>query len=201
MFSFRTVQGGTNKLERHFRQHTQNRSNANCFVRTFPRAARQTVERAAALAVALDVRALPFCDVHLVVSKFAQKLFELGQTVPVNEKLDPASHLPGKTAAHNAVQEIAKERRREVVKAIREGCLKNGGAASVDGVHVKVSGKHFYDFKVHYMVVKKTKPYDEPKFSIQNKTLLLAEGAEVSNASNIRETLVFSLLEKYQTSL
>ena len=41
---------------------------------------------------------------------FAQALFELGQTVPVNEKVEKASYLPGKTAVQSAVQEIVKER-------------------------------------------------------------------------------------------
>ena len=48
---------------------------------------------------------------------------------------------------------------------MREGSLKNGGAVSVDVVHAKVSGKHFYDFRVHFMVENKTMPHGEPAFS------------------------------------
>ena len=87
VFYFRTVQGGTNKLERHIRQHTQNLSNANRFLRTLPHAAKQAVAQAAALDVALDVQTLPFCDGHLGLSNFSTTLFELDQIVSVNEKL------------------------------------------------------------------------------------------------------------------
>ena len=201
VFSFRTVQVGTNKLKHHIRQHTQNRSNANCFVRTLRRTAKQTVARAVVLAFALDVRPLSFCDGYLGISNFAQTLFEFGQTVPVNGKVDPASYLPGKTAAHSAVQEISKERKREFVKAMREGSLTNGGAVSVDGVHFKVSRKHFLYVTVNFMIVKKTRTHDESTFSNKNKTLWLAQEPEVPNSSNIRETLECLLLEKYQTPL
>lgn len=34
-------------------------------------------------------------------------------------------------------------------------CLKHGGAVSVDGVHFKANGKHYYDFTVHFMRVKR----------------------------------------------
>ena len=61
------------------------------------------VARAAALAVALDVRYFPFWDEHFGMSNFAQTLFELGQTLPVNEKVGTASYLPGKTTDHSAV--------------------------------------------------------------------------------------------------
>ncbi len=107
VFSFSTIQGDTSKLDRQTRLHTQTRSMLSFFVRTLPQAARQTIAKSAAYTVALDLRPLLFCDGHLGLIKFAKALFELGQTVPVHENVEPISYLPGQTAVMTAVKELA----------------------------------------------------------------------------------------------
>ena len=68
---------------------------------------------------------LTFRDGFLVMPNFAQTLFELGQIVPINEKVDPASHLPGKTIVPSSVFEIVKELRNEFLKTVHEGFFKD----------------------------------------------------------------------------
>ena len=82
-----------------------------------------------------------------------------------------------------------------------KGCLKNGGAVSVDGVHLKVSGKHFDDFTVRYITQKEESQYKNATFEIEDKTSLLVEGPDIPNASNIRWTIEISLQKEYETFL
>ncbi len=39
--------------------------------------------------------------------------------------------------------------RKRLLIGIEEGMLRYGAAVTVDGVHLKLQGKHFYDFTVH----------------------------------------------------
>ena len=91
LFKFRTVQGGTSRLERHTSSH-KNGSSIARFQRQLPASASSGIAAAAALAAALDIRPLSFCDGHAGMRRFAKTIFELGQTVPVNEKNDQ-SHI------------------------------------------------------------------------------------------------------------
>ena len=79
--SFKTIQVGTSRLERHTKSH-RNGSNAICFQRQLPVSAKKKVALAAALALYVDVRPLSFCDGHPGMKHFAQSIFEMGQTVP-----------------------------------------------------------------------------------------------------------------------
>ena len=74
---------------------------------------------------------------------FAKTPFKLGQSVPVDEKSYPKSHFLSKTAVSNALKEIARRMKKEFVAEMAKRCMRNGGAASEDGVHLKVNGKHF----------------------------------------------------------
>ena len=201
VFSFRTIQGGTLKLERHTKLHTTRRENSSCFVRALPRAAKTSVDHGAALAVALDLRPLSFCDGHRGMTMFAKALFELGKTVPVHESVNPKSYLPGKTAVTASVKELAHSLRENFKRKMVAGCIANGGAVSVDGVHLKANGKHYYDFTVHIMKIADKKGAQHTEFEVENKSLLLVEGPEVATATNIREQIEMGLLQKYQTSL
>ena len=169
IFSFSIIQSGTSKLYRHTRLHSQTRATSSCFVRTLPLATEQTIAKSTVYAVALDLRPLSFCDGHPGMIKFAKALFELGQTVPVQEDVEPMSYSPGQTAVTTAVKELAHSSRKQFLKEMTDGCLKNGGAVSVHGVHIKANGKLYYDFTVHFMRVKRDNAHDEPTFQIASK--------------------------------
>ena len=62
---------------------------------------------------------------------------------------------------------------------------------TVDGVHLKVQGKHLYDFTAHYIDVNEKGPFDDVKFEIKNVTLFLVEVPDSPSAKNIRITLMY----------
>ena len=82
---------------------------------------------------------------------FAQSIFEMGQSVPANESIDPSGYLPGRTAVTIAVGDISKNLRIKFVTEKKYGLLQFGGAVTVDGVHLKLQGKHYYDFTLHLL--------------------------------------------------
>ena len=87
---FKIEQGGTSRLESHTATRRKG-SGIVRFQRQLPWAARNKVARSAALDACLDIRPLSLCDNHVCMRCFAQTIFELGQTVPVNERIDPRS--------------------------------------------------------------------------------------------------------------
>ena len=125
LFSFNTEQGGTTRLERPTKSH-ENGPNIVQFQRQLPAASRSKVARAAALAVALDTRPLSFCDGHAGMREFARAIFEMGQTVPSHEKIDPKSYLPGRTAVTCAVKELSESLRAKFVLEMKNGPLRFG---------------------------------------------------------------------------
>ena len=152
----------------------------------------EKVAQAAELAVCLGIRPLGFCDGSVEMKNFAQTIFEMTQTVPANKKIDPKSYLPGRNAVTSAVRETSDSLRHKFITDRRNGLLRFGGAVTVDGVHLNVQGKHFYDFKLHFLEVKDKGPFSGVQFEIPNETLLLLEEPEQPNANNIR--LAFTML-------
>ena len=62
--------------------------------------------------------------------------------VSVNGIIDPRSYLPGRMGVSNAVKDISSYLRERLVAYIQKGRLRHEGAVTVDGVHLKVQGKH-----------------------------------------------------------
>ena len=69
----------------------------------------------------------------------------------------------------SAVNELARSLRSQFVQEMAGGCLENGKDASVDGIHLKANGKHYYDFTVRYMRLKNTRERNESRFQVPNK--------------------------------
>ena len=93
MLSFDTLQGGTSRLECYTKTN-ENEPSEMQFYRQLPLAARTKVARADKIAGALDTRPLSLCDGHAVMRELAKIVFEMGQTIPEHEKIDPKSYLP-----------------------------------------------------------------------------------------------------------
>ena len=93
--------------------------------------------------------------------------------------------MPGHNAVTSAVGETSDSLRHNFITDRRNGLLRFGGAVTVDGVHLKVQGKHFYDSTLHFLEVKDKRPFSGLQFEIPNVTLLLREEPEQPNANNI----------------
>ena len=78
LYSFKTIQGGTSRLERQTKRHRSGSATLN-FQRNLPSASRGNLATtAAALAVCLDFRPLSYCDGHPGLVHFGKSIFELG---------------------------------------------------------------------------------------------------------------------------
>lgn len=65
--------------------------------------------------------------------------------------------------------------------------MSSGVAESIDNVTLKIQGRHFLDFIVHYMHVQEGKTELERfKFSIISNTVLLIEWPDVGSDTNRR---------------
>ena len=156
--SVKTVQGGTSRLEGHTKSHKIG-SNAVCFQRQLPVSAKNKVALAAPLAVCVDVRPFSFCDGHPGMKQFVQIIFEIGQTVTENEKMDPKSYLRGRTAVTSAIKELSEQLRSNFTYEVQNRLLQYVGAATIDGVHLKVQRKYDFDFTLHFMDIQEKGPF------------------------------------------
>ena len=72
------------------------------------------------------------------MAHFTKNVFELGQSVPVNEEIDLKSYIPSKTTVTNAVHELSLSLC-ELFKANLDTVpIRFGDSVTVDGVHLKV---------------------------------------------------------------
>ena len=61
------------------------------------------------------------------------------------------------------------------------------GAVSIDGVTLRIQGRHFLDYTLHYLSVCKGRTILEPpKFAIKTTTILFVKGPEVTSGANLR---------------
>ena len=91
--------------------------------------------------------------------------------------------------------------RQDFVSELRKGSSQYSEAIKIDGVHLKVQGKHFYDFILHSIEVGDNGPFQEPTFKIRNIILLIVEVPDSPTAQNIKSRLNNALLEKYELSM
>ena len=82
-------------------------------------------------------------------------------------------HLPGRTAVSSAIQEYAELLRSEFHSDMKSGRLQFGGAVTIDGVHLKVQGKHFYDFTLLYIEIRQNTGFEEARFVIRTELCYL----------------------------
>ena len=76
------------------------------------------------------------------MAHFTKTIFELGQSVPVNEEIDPKSYLPSRTTVINAVHVLSLSFRKLFRANLNTDPLRFGGAVTVDDVHSKLKGTH-----------------------------------------------------------
>ncbi len=71
----------------------------------------------------------------------------------------------------------------------------------MNGIHLRIQGKHFHDFTSYFIEVKEKGPFYGIQFVIRNVTLLLVDRSDQPNARNIQNCLNSALVQKFETSL
>ena len=99
---------------------------------------------------------------------FAQTIFGMGQSVS-EKKYRPKMYLPGRTAVQNAVKYLSHKYRQDFASELRKGSLQYGGAIKIDGVHLKVQGRRFYDFTLHFIDVSVSGPFQVRRHPPSNR--------------------------------
>ena len=93
------------------------------FQRQWPLTAKSKIAHAAVYEVLLDIQPLSFCDRHEDMWIFANYIFEMGQSVSENEKIDPFGYLPGRTSVTNVVRDTNNNLRTKFVAEKKDGRL------------------------------------------------------------------------------
>lgn len=60
---------------------------------------------------------------------------------------------------------------------------------TIDGLSLKIQGKHYYDCTIHHVCVEKAENFGKSSYTIKTSTILFVEGLLVASAANIRGTL------------
>lgn len=202
LFQINTRQGGTNRFGRHVNEHERGFANQNTMDQDLSHGCKKDIADAAALAVVLDLRPLSFAENREGMTSFARSVFLAGQSVPVGVSINPQSYLPSRTAVKSSLDRLEAHLKARFLKKLHVDLLKQGGAVSVDGVMLKLQGKHYYDFTIHHMEMKLSKNVVAfPKFSIKTSTILFMEGPSRSDALSIRNMIDENLTREYGIDL
>jgi len=192
--------GGTNRFGIHIDAHAKARG-LEPVSRPLQERCRTDISEAAARAVMLDLRPFSFAESHEGMACYAEAVFKAGQTVPHGVPINRASYLPSHIAVKNALSRLVSAQKTKFTKLFHETYNGLGGAITIDGVHLKVQGKHYYDFTVHHIDIVRANPFlDKPEFNMKTTTVLFVEGPTVGNAVNIRGLLDTNLQREYGTS-
>lgn len=74
-----------------------------------------------------------------------------------------------------------------------------GRAVSIDGLTLKVQGRHYYAFTMHYLTTGKLKSVLEPPvFGLETSIIIFLEGSEIANAEKMREMMDVNLKSKFE---
>ena len=125
----------------------------------------------------------------------------MGQSVTENEKIDPKSYMPGRTAIINAVKDLSDRYRQNFIKEQEKESLQYGGAIKIDGVHLKFQGRQCRDFTLYFMEISTNGTFGKAEFKVRNTTLLLVEGSYAPTPQNIKSCLNGALIGKYELLL
>lgn len=200
LLRFHSSAGGTGRLDRHMSLHKQ--SSPLSLTRSLPLGARKEINKAAALAVALDHRPISFSHKKPGMTALAKALFQAGQSVAANDSISPESLLPSAGTVKTEITALAKELRQNFKTGIIEKLLASGGGISTDGVTLTVQDRQYYDLTVHVLEIGPVVSFQKPaKIAMMSRTLLLREKPDVGTAVNLRGMLDEALKEVYGCSL
>ena len=199
---FNAQNGGTNRLERHAANHASiDVSPAFNFPRPMSDSLKGNIGKAAALAVALDLRPVSFTDGKKGMTLFSNAVFQAGQSTPVSDTITPGSIMPCARTVTKHVHDLANIYRQRFENLYLNGMLAAGGGATKDGLTLKVQEKQFYDFTVHFLkiVTKSGVSSGTPVVTMHAKTLLLSERLGDGSGASIRHLRDTGLRKHYNT--
>jgi len=193
-----TSKGGTTRLSRHLHKHEQPVETGQVQDKELSDACRRNITDGAALAVILDLRPLGFAENNPGIAAFATEVFKAGQTCPTGFTINPKSYLPSRQAVTDAISRTAKQLRTQFAKQLHDNVKGLGGAVTVDGVTLKMQGRHYYDYTLHHIEIKHMRgTHLKPTYGIKTNTILFVEGPGKANAVNIKEMLDKNLQRDY----
>lgn len=144
------------------------------------------ISQAAALVILLDLRSLSFAGDQPIIAAHAESMFKAG-----NQYLMECMSIPSLTylLEHPSIVsliELILSLQNGFAQKLKQVILSRGGAISIYGVTLKVQGRYFYDFRLHYFnVVKRSGVIEPPQFKIKATTILFVEGPDFSTADNL----------------
>jgi len=198
LLEFNPSRGGTRKYKNHMNEHKDNTNSVVPFSRDLSAVCQTSIIEAAVRAVVLDLRPLSFAENNKGLAEFATAVFKSGQTVPPTVCINMKSILPSKSAVTQSLHLQANLMRAKLADKIKSVQNPMCGAASCDGVSLKLQRKHYYDFTLYFMdIIKPKNLREEVSFGIKNTTILLVEGPDSATAVNIRNTLDVNLKKYY----
>ncbi len=156
MFPIDTKKGGTNRFGVHMRTHEKSTGHTEAEQDLDVKCWDET-SRAGALAVILDLRPMRFAEEHEGIVIFTESIFKAGQTIPYGVSINRKSYFPTKTAINSSLERMLHYWRTSFRKYLKNELMSSGGAMSIDGVTLKIKGRHFLDFTLHYMNIRKVK--------------------------------------------
>ena len=83
----------------------------------------------------------------------AKPIFKLEQTVPKNDKIDSKSYLPRWSAVTSAVKDLSYNTRQIFVADFENGSLRFEGTIKIYVIHLRVHGKYYCDFTLHFIKI------------------------------------------------
>ena len=86
---------------------------------------------------------------------FAESIFKAGQTIRYGVSINRQSYLPTRIAIRSSQETMVHEWHSSFRGYLNNELMSSGGALSIDGVTLKIQGRHFLDFAVHHIHVQK----------------------------------------------
>lgn len=141
---------GNGGFHRHVEKHASEKKSDTSPLVVVSKDKKRAVTDAAAIAVALDLQPLSFCQHKVGMTKFAEALIELGQSFAPSVKLNVAKALPCGNTVRSGLIDLSNRMQLEFNTKL-PSILEMGGGVTCDGVKLETNGKKYFDFVLNYL--------------------------------------------------
>ena len=111
------------------------------------------IGKAAALAVAIDLRLVSFTDRKKCMTLFSNAVFQACQITPVSDMITSESIMPCARTVTKHVHDLANTYREIFEVFYLKDILAAEGGATTDGLTMELQEKQFYDFTVYHLTI------------------------------------------------
>ena len=101
------------------------------------------------------------------------------------------------TAVTSSVKDLSSNIRQKLVANVQNSSLRFGRAIKIDGAHLRMHGKHYFNFTFHFIKMNEKGPFSNVQFMLKNVALALVEGPDYPNVQSIKSCLNEALINKY----